>query len=204
MTERQCALDPVTSLDPTGVLPIKPCVAASSQMVLSANLPSPAGASYNVYLVGGSAGERSVGDLADGGPGTYILDQTFPEDLTGQHSQLEIRLKGYVVATAPATPGDQTFQLAPISGIKVDAPFEGGQLSLTISGLQENGTYKGRLYTKDPASGAVAPAEFFDVKNGATIYSAKEGKAIADYAELHIHVGDSSLNLYKASIKIAE
>lgn len=202
---RQCALDTVVAMDPTGMAPVQPCVDASSQFVLSLTLPNAGTSVYNVYLVGGSAGERSLGDLTEA-DGTFTLDTTVPdEDLTGLHSAVEIRLKGYPVATAPATNGPQTFALNPISGIKADATFVGTQFTATLSGLPANGTYVGRLYNPDASGGPVTAddvAESFSVKNGAVTFSAK--KNVGEYVEFHIHVADSALNLYKATVKVTE
>ncbi|MEK6985907.1 MAG: hypothetical protein AABX89_05965 [Candidatus Thermoplasmatota archaeon] len=203
---RQCAADQVVSQLPPGTGPIQPCVAASSQFVLSLTLPASGSSAYTAYLVGGSAGERSIGDLSEATAGTFTLDQTLAdEDLTGLHSAVEVRLKGYPVATAPATSGDQVFALNPIGGIKADATFVGTQFTATLSGLPANGTYVGRLYNPDANGGPVTAddvAESFSVKDGAVTFSAK--KNVGEYVEFHIHVGDSALNLYKATVKIAE
>ncbi len=181
--------------------PVQPCTPASTNVLLMATLPNPGSSRYNAYFVGGTAGEASIGELADSGAGAYMVNKTFDSDLNNQHAGVEVRLNGYVVATSPATGGDQALAIAPVSGIAAVGAFEGPKLTLKLSGLADNGTFVGRLYTKDD-KGVLAVAEAFPVKNGEVVFMAK--KDVALYAEFHIHVGDSSLNLYKATVTPAK
>jgi hypothetical protein len=194
----QCSQDGIVSMIPgyPQQSPLQKCTPASTRVLISAKLPAQGSASYTAYFVGGSAGEQVIGDLAASPDGALVVNKTFDVDLTGQHTGVEVRLQGFVAATTPTAGGP----LAPanVGGIAATGTFEGPKLTLTVSGLPENGTYIGRLYTKD-AAGVLAVRESFSLKNGATSYTAKQD--IAQFAEFHIHVGDSLLNLYKATVK---
>lgn len=185
---------------PQAPQPVPQCVpAASSFAVHFMALPTPDSSGYRAVLVG-SAGERDLGALAMVEGNMYELAVNYTEDLTGQYTTVELRMGDFVLATASAAEGTQTFALAEgLSSVSATGSYEGKVLNVTVSGLPANGTYMGRLYILDEASGLLTPGEFFPVRDGEPTEHEAEFD-VADYAEFHVHVGTSSINLVKSTI----
>lgn len=186
---------------PAGAPPETQCVPASSSFhVHFMTLPTPEG-TYDVVLAGGAGGERNIGSLTMDTGSMWDLNATLAnEDLDGQFQRIEVRMGDFVLAEAPATEGSQTpFVPGPgVGSVAATGTYKGKVLNVTVSGLPENGTYVGRLYTNDTQSGLLTVAETFPLHNGANEFTAKVN--VADYAEFHIHVGASLVNLYKMQI----
>lgn len=175
------------------------CTPASSSFhVHFMALPTPEG-TYDVVLAGGAGSERNLGSLAVDTGSMWDFNATINEDLNGQFQRVEVRMGDFVLATAPATEGPQPFALAAgLDAVQAAGSYKGKVLNVTVSGLPGNGTYVGRLYTNDTQSGLLTVAESFPVHNGANEFTAKVN--VADYAEFHIHVGNSLVNLYKMKV----
>jgi hypothetical protein len=185
---------------PAGAPPETQCVPASSSFhVHFMALPTPEG-SYDVVLAGGAGGERNLGSLAVDTGSMWDFNATVAnEDLEGQFQRIEVRMGDFVLSTAPATEGSQPFALGPgLDGVTAAGTYKGKVLNVTVSGLPANGTYVGRLYTNDTQSGLLTVAETFPIHNGANEFTAKAD--VQDYAEFHVHVGASLINLYKLKI----
>jgi hypothetical protein len=160
-------------------------------------LPTPIAAGYTLVLVG-AAGERSLGSLVMDEANMWEFNATLNEDLTGQYDAVELRMDAFVFATASAAEGDQAFALADgLASIQVDGTYEGKTLTVNVAGLPANATYSGYLYTLDEESGLLTRGSPFPIVNGANEHLAEMN--LDEYAEFHIHVGTSLVNLYKAT-----
>ncbi|MHB1262567.1 MAG: hypothetical protein ACYC2H_12725 [Thermoplasmatota archaeon] len=194
---------PVIGQDPQFCPPAAPnvpqCVPASSSFDLHIMvLPAPDASGYKAFLVG-AAGELELGIVEPDDAGMWRGNRTLDGDVSGNYSAIEVRMGAFVLATASSAAGAQPFVLAPgLDAVAAEGRYEGKTLTVTVSGLPMNGTFAGRLYTCDPESKLLTVAETFPVSNGANEFAAALN--IADYAEFHIHVGTSLINLHKATI----
>lgn len=178
--------------------PIPQCVDGSSSFTIHfMALPAPEG-SYEVVLAN-ATGEIPLGALVADANNMWELNKTVDEDYTGRFDRLELRMGQFVVATSPAAEGQQSFTLADaLSSVSAAGTYRGKVLNVTVSGLPGNASYTGYLYTFDEASGLLTRQDPFPIANGANEYTAPLD--IEEYAEFHIHVGSSMVNLYKATI----
>jgi hypothetical protein len=159
-------------------------------------LPTPEG-EYEVVLAN-SSGILPLGMLAMDANNMYELNKTLDKDYTGAFDRLELRMGDFVFATAPTAAGANPFALADgLSAVSATGTFKGKVLNVTVSGLPAAGSFVGRLYTCDPESKLLTSAETFPVHNGGNEFTAPLD--IAEYAEFHIHVGTSLINLYKTT-----
>lgn len=197
----QCAQDQV----PPGPVPspLPPCKGPwTAVQVNLANAAEPGAGTYNVYLTGPAATPRQIGTLTMTGTNATMAPFNVTQDLSGVYDKVEVRLDDFLLAVAPATEGPQMLALAAgVNTVTAEGTYVGSKLDVTIAGLPaSNATYMGALYLRNPdGSVAAAPAEMFPVTNGPRSYESK-AHAIVDFAEFHVHVGDSKVNLYKASI----
>lgn len=175
------------------------CVPASSSFDIHVMvLPTPEPSGYKAYLVG-AAGELELGIVEPDAAGMWRANATIPGDVSANYSAIEIRMGSFVYATASSAAGAQPFALAPgLASVTATGHYEGKTLNVTVSGLPANGTFVGRLYTCDLESKLLSVAETFPVTNGGNEFEAALN--IADYAEFHVHVGTSLINLYKTTI----
>jgi len=190
--------------------PVPPCRGPWTDVKVNATLPKGGDGMWSVWFVN-ATGESKVADLteAQAGTGTTSLftgGANLTADHTGRYSTLELRLDGFRYATASAAEGTPDFTLATgADGVAVqNGAWSGKTLTGIISGLPENATFQGNLYVRG-ADGAVAadPEETFAIAgNGPFTYSSP--RDIAEFAEFHIHVGHSKVNLYKAVVDPAE
>ena len=179
--------------------PVPQCVEASSHFkVHFMALPTPDG-TYEVVLAN-ATGILPLGSLAMDDNNMWELNKTVEgEDYAGAFDRLELRMGDFVFATASAAEGTNTFAVAEsASAVTAAGTYRGKDLDVTVSGLPANGTFVGRLYTCDEESKLLTVAETFPVANGANQYTAPLN--IADYAEFHVHVGASHINLVKSTI----
>lgn len=175
------------------------CVEASSSFTVHfMALPTPEG-TYEVVLVN-ATGEVPLGALVADANNMYELNKTVEgEDYEGDFDRIELRMGDFVVATSSAAEGQQTFALAEgLDSVSATGTYRGKVLNVTLSGLPANARYSGYLYTLDEASGLLTRGDPFPVTNGANEYEAELD--IADYAEFHVHVGSSMVNLVKMTI----
>ena len=195
----QCAQDQLP-MQPPGMSKCTP--AMSTVHVHFMALPQPEAAGYKVVLTGGTTAEkeREVGELAPGEGAMWDLNKTYSEDLAKHFTTIVVKAGDFVVAQSPASQsGKEAFAVPKDYGaITAKGTYKGKALSVDVSGLPGNGTFMGRLYTQDPKTCITSMAESFPVKNGANTFTAKVN--IASYAQFHIHVGASLINLYKADI----
>lgn len=194
-----CLLDPAAE---AGVPIITACVDPYTNIKAHfMGLPVPDSAGYKIFLAGGSGGSRDLGAIMADAAGMWQLDANVTEDLTGMFERVELRSGSFVFATAPATAGTQQFKVAEnATGVTAVGTYKGKVLTIDVSGLPEGTVYTGRLYTADEDGVVAAEASetFPGLKNGANEITATE--AIDSYAQFHIHVGGSKINLYKANI----
>ena len=194
----QCAQDNSPQEPPAGV---SYCTDASSSFHAHfMALPTPDSNGYHVVLVG-PAGELDLGAISANEANMWDLANNQTSDLTGQYDTVQLRMGTFVLATASAAEGTNAFALAEgLAGVSVTGTFNAKTLNVTVAGLPEGGAYMGRLYTLDDESGLLTPGDFFPVSaTGSTEYKDKELN-IGDYAEFHVHVGTSSVNLLKVQI----
>jgi hypothetical protein len=174
------------------------CVDASSSFTIHfMALPTPEG-QYEVVLVN-ATGSVPLGALVADANNMYELNTTIAEDYTGRFDRLELRMGEFVLATATPAEGTNPFSPAPgLDAVSATGSYRGKVLNVTVSGLPANATYTGYLYTLDETSGLLTRNEPFPVQNGANEYTAPLN--IKEYAEFHIHVGTSMVNVYKTTI----
>jgi hypothetical protein len=68
-----------------------------------------------------------------------------------------------------------------------------------IQGLPETGTFHGYLYRADGTGALQQVQQFPNLTNGQQTLTAPQ--PIPDYEEFHIHLGDSRINVFKATIE---
>jgi len=194
------ATDPTGGQIPPGTLPAK-CKGPYTTFALHADgLPMGSGSGYKLYAVGpGFEYEVCTVQIAD--TKASCTANNTKADMENQVKGVELRMDGFPFAMAKV-PGNQTLVVNPaIAALKVEGSYKGHDLMVTVTGLPANATYKGKLYVADAASPTGFTAkETFDLKEGMTMYTSAEHN-IADFAQFHIHVGDSALNLYKADLQ---
>ena len=175
------------------------CVDPSSSFTVHfMALPTPDG-TYELVLAN-ATGTVPLGALVADAANMYELNKTVEgEDYTGRFDRLELRMGEFVVATAPAAEGQQTFVLAEgLSAVSATGSYRGKVLNVTVTGLPAGASYSGYLYTLDPASGLLTRGDPFPIANGANEHTAELD--IEEYAEFHVHVGSSMVNLVKMNI----
>lgn len=194
----RCAQDNAT--DPTGMVPVARCKGPYTTFAAQASLPAPSAAGYRLYAVGPGYELEAFTFQAAGGNYTGSANVT-NQDLEAKVKELQVRMGGVTIAVASGAAGTHDLEAAPaIAALSATGAYTGRHLEVTVAGLPANGTYMGRLYVADPASPTGYSAkESFEVKEGATSFDSQE-RDIADYAEFHIHVGTSMVNLFKAAI----
>ena len=164
------------------------------------SLPEPDGNGYAIYMMGGTVGERQLAILADKGNGMWGVNLTEEGDLSTQFERMELRMGSFVLASAPAAAGSQAFQPNPgLSAVTVTASYKGATLTLDVANLPGEGPFVGRLYTPAIDGGNITLAESFPIVAGAQEFEAQQAD-IGDYAEFHIHVGNSKIYLYQGTI----
>jgi hypothetical protein len=198
----QCAQNQVpdpTGMNPTGAVQPK-CKGPYSTFEAHLMLPDPTAGGYKVYAVGPGY-ELEVMSLKASGSSYAGTANVTTQDVSDKVRELQVRMDGVVLAVAPGTAGNHTLAVAPaVAALSVTGTYTGHHLEVTVAGLPANGTYMGKLYVADAASPTGYTAkEDFAVGNGKTTYDSKDHN-IADFAQFHIHVGTSAVNLYKASI----
>jgi hypothetical protein len=184
---------------PPGTPMAPQCVPASSSFDVHVMvLPTPDADGYKAFLVG-PAGELEVGIVEPDAANMWRANHTFEGDLSGNYTTIEVRMGAFVLATASAAEGAQPFALAEgLSTVTSSGSYKGKELNVTVSNLPAAGSFVGRLYTCDEESKLLSVAATFPVQNGSNEFTATLN--IADYAEYHIHVGTSLINLYKMQI----
>lgn len=190
--------------------PVPPCKEPFTLVKVNVTAPKAVEGKYSVFLVN-ATGSLLVADLSETDTGDaktarYAGEKNFTTDYTGRFTGLELRLGGFLLATAPAGEGAQAFVVAASAkGVKVpEMSWEGHKMSGTIEGLPANATYQGNLYLPGPDGAALAdPAESFTINGNGPFEYTSTSHDVGDFAEFHVHVGHSKVNLYKASVKPA-
>ena len=179
--------------------PVPQCVEASSSFTIHfMALPTPEG-TYEVVLVN-ATGSVPLGALVMDANNMWELNKTVEgEDYDGDFDRMELRMGDFVLATAATGEGTQAFALADgLAAVSATGSYSGKVLTVDVSGLPANATYSGYLYTMDEESGLLTRGSPFPIVNGPNEYEAELN--IADYAEFHVHVGSSMVNLVKLTI----
>jgi hypothetical protein len=198
----QCAQDQSPTPPPGGL--VTKCTQAST--VVHAHfmaLPAPGTEVYELFLAQGTTAtkEMDVGQVVVDTNNMWDLNKTYPQDLEKHFQSVELRLGPFVVAVAPAAQsGSEKFAVPKdLAAIEAKGTYKGKVLSVDVSGLPGNGTFVGRLYTQDAKTCLLSVKETFPLHNGANSFTATSLN-IAQYAQFHIHVNDSLINLYKANV----
>ena len=163
-------------------------------------LPTPDASGYHVFLTGTAA--RDLGALVADAANMWELAINYTEDLSAGVTGVELRMGDLVLATASGGEGTNTFTVASDLAPSVQGTYRGKVLNVTVGGLPANATYTGRLYALDAESGLLTPGDFFPLAVGAPSEHEAEIN-IEEYSEFHVHVGTSSVNLYKATFPAA-
>ena len=143
--------------------------------------------------------ELEVGMVEPDEAGMWRAAKTFEGDLKANYTMIQIRMGTFLLATASTAAGVQPFAVAEgLSMVSATGSYEGKLLNVTVSNLPANATYTGYLYTLDEESGLLTRGDPFAISNGANEYEAALN--VADYAEFHIHVGTSMVNVYKTTV----
>lgn len=196
--EEACALDQVTGNDPTGTAP--QCQDARTEVSVHAmQLPDPGSGTYEAYLVGQQ--ERLIGELTSDEAGMWTAEAVYEgEDLSGQFNATEIRYGDIVYATSGASSGSNNYERA-LQPAMFTVEYDGHELTMTVEGAPEGATLTGWLVAPDPESESeeLEHLEDFPVTaGGPTTYTADRN--IDEYDEVHIHIGDSKINLGIATV----
>lgn len=184
--------------DPTGTVPA--CIEASSTYAIHfMSLPEPSGEGYKVYQRGGAIEEHHLCDLLRGSGDMWECTMTNEGDESAQFEALELRMGDLLLATASSAAGSQAFVANPaLAAVTVTGSYDGRALDLDIAGLPEGPVYNGRFYTIG-LSGNLTLAESFIVTNGQQKLRTEQAD-VGDYAEFHIHVGESKVYVYQSTI----
>lgn len=198
--DQLCALDAVTEQvnDGAGTEILPTCTPPFTSINVTLHeAPEPSMDGYTLWLTGSEGDDRNVGTLGPGEHG-YVLSASYDEDLDGMYATAELRHGELVVATAPANGG--TWEVADaLNGVRFTGSYDGKDLTLDVSGLPGNATFTGWLVSQDPETLVMTHDVSFPIAaDGAIEYAAAEN--IADYAEVHIHVTGSKINVGIASI----
>lgn len=184
---------------PEAPAPVPQCVdPASSFRIHFMALPTPDSNGYHVHLTGAAA--RDLGAILPDEANMWELAVNLTEDVSAGVTGIELRMGTFVLATASGAEGTNEFAVPDeLAAVSATGSYKGKTLTVTVTGLPANGTYMGRLYTMDEESGLLSPGEFFPVTSG-TPTEHKAELNIGNYAEFHVHVGTSSVNLLKADV----
>lgn len=170
-------------------------------------LPDPGANDYTVQFTSSAAANESlpVGALVPNatanGTGAYDLPfVSFEENYEGAYDTAELRAGDVLVATAGLAEGDNTFTLDPaLTSLSAAGAWKGKELTVTVSGAQPGVAYTGYLYEEDDA-GVMTQAESFPIPgDGEHVHEAT--KDIDEFAEFHVHVAGTSLNVAQATIE---
>lgn len=201
--DTSCAADE----DPTGSSAEYQCTPAATVVNVSfESLPLPGTSAYKAFLVG-NEGELELGDLAFnehaehmGGP-MFAVNATLPENVNGMYDRVEVRLGSLVLAWAPATGGTNPFTVNPaVLAVSVSISYQGTQLTVNAENLPEGADPVGWLVEVD-MDGEKVHAVQFPINGNATQFTAE--RPITEFAEFHVHVGDSKINMAIATLSTA-
>ncbi|MEA3189733.1 MAG: hypothetical protein QOD77_315 [Thermoplasmata archaeon] len=156
-------------------------------------LPEPGSLAYTLKVVGVA---EAVGTSSTGGNVSFAHNYT--TDLSGQATGLQLWLGDFLYMTGAPNGGAFAFPTG-VTGVTVQGAFVGSNAKFNVVGLPpSNETYMGRLYLP----GAADAVEEFPVHNGDNEHVAK--RPAAEYGEFHVHLGDSKLNLAKATFQVKD
>jgi hypothetical protein len=178
------------------------CVEPSTSISIHfMEMPEPGAESYQAYLTGTAPAMHLDVITMDGVMGNmnFTDDVDYSLEEAG-FDTIEVRYGNFVYATAPFADGEQAFTLAPgLDAVTANGTFRGNLLTVTVAGLPMNGTYTGHLYQLGADGTTPESVEHFPVQNGVVEYEANED--LDEYVEFHIHVADSKIQLFQATIE---
>jgi hypothetical protein len=126
---------------------------------------------------------------------TWGVNVTFQgENLDGMYESIEVRLGSQPVVRAPASAGTNAFAIVPeLASVTATLSWVGMELTASVDGLPEGAEATAWLVVMDPIQGELVHETEFPVGNGTATATAP--RPIAEYAEFHVHLGDSKINL---------
>lgn len=189
---------------------ITPCKDPYTDIKFNATLPLGGDQTWSIYLLNATS-ELLVTELtegaAEGNVAVHTGAKNYTEDMTGRYTSVQVRLGSFVYAAADVKEGANPVALVREASLVTvtDAKFEGRTLTATVAGLPANATFVGNLYLRDEAGMAHSePAESFAIDGNGPITYTSSQRNLSEFAEFHIHVGQSKVNLYKAAIQTVE
>jgi hypothetical protein len=175
---------------------------STAVMVGFPGLPEPGTSTYSAWFVG-PEGELEIGPLVFNEHGmhesppqpTWGVNVTFQgENLDGMYESIEVRLGSQPVVRAPASAGTNAFAIVPeLASVTATLSWVGMELTASVDGLPEGAEATAWLVVMDPIQGELVHETEFPVGNGTATATAP--RPIAEYAEFHVHLGDSKINL---------
>lgn len=210
-TQIECQQDQVVNADPTGMIPVEACTYPYTKaMGHIMELPEADSQGYAVYFVDDSFTNPafeldmlSANTMADWSfDNEADCDDQFTDDgcnLDGLYTHIEVRLVSQDLAVASAAlSASGTFEVAEVlRGVSFDATYSGSEITLTTTGIG-NFTVDGWLVSLDPETNEKVHEDRFTVTNGETVFDASND--ISDYAEVHLHVAGTKINVAVATI----
>lgn len=176
------------------------------------SLPDPQSSTYEVFITDSKdeATEMKLDDLAANGTGENLMYEMSYDntddcadatedagcDHSTTHDTIEIRLGEILVATAALGGGSFEANEA-FSGTSFVFDYEGDSGVLTLSGAGGNITYEAVLY-EATGEGETTAVETYPVSEGENEIQAEND--IADYAEVHIHVEGTKINVAQGTV----
>ncbi len=174
------------------------------------SLPNPLNEQYTVTLVSSSAATMDLGPLtatANGTEAMYDLvydntddcDNSYSDDgcvLSDQFDEIYVYMGELLVAIGPLQNGG-SFEANPaFAGHSFSLTYENKDATVELTG-NGNFTYDLVLYTADEA-GEITAVEDYTVSPGSNEVTAE--MSWDKYAEVHVHVAGTKVNLAKASV----
>ncbi len=173
------------------------------------SLPDPQAGEYTAMLASSSGATMDLGAFdVNGTAPNFMFDLNFDneDDCTGEYQdegcvlsatydEIHVYLDELLVATAPLQNGAGFVANPAFGGHAFVLTYEGKDATVELSG-NGNFTYELVLYTADE-TGATSAAENYIVTVGSNEVTAE--LEFDQYAEAHIHVAGTKVNLAKAS-----
>lgn len=191
--------------DETGSEEVECTPAATKVNLTFETLPLPGASPYKAFFVANGS-ELELGDLVYNehamheGEGGFLfsLHVTLDENVQGQYDAIEIRYGAFVLATAAAAGGTNDFVVVPsVLAVDVSASYAANVITVNAQGLPEGAEPTGWLVEQD-ADGELVHTVDFPLSGNVSEFTAE--RPIAAYAEFHVHVADSKINLAIASL----
>lgn len=181
---------------------------STAVMVGFTSLPDPGTSTYSAWFVGpeeeleiGALEFNEHGQHADPPEPTYGVNVTFEgENHEGKYEAIELRLGAVALARASASGGTNAFTILPeLLSVNATLSWVGMEMTVSVEGLPEGAEATGWLVAMDPVQEELVHETSIPLGNGTTTATAP--KPLAEYAEFHVHLGDSKVNLATTKIE---